>query len=151
MEEQAKNSTLQSRLAATADPQRSSPFFSALPAEVRRMIYAEVWCHNQRHDDAGPQTGQRFLKQHIVKREAGAYTHSPCVVSDQTVPDFRSERLALAIFPQPVCPRNDLWTDRIESDWAVHWPCEEMYNKKHASRRRQRSTFMATLLTCKLM
>jgi hypothetical protein len=146
MEEQDKDSTLQSRLAATADPQLLSPFLSVLPPEVRRMIYAEVWRHNQLHSDARDQTGQRCLKQHIVKQKAGGYTHSPCVVSDQTAPDFRSRRLA--VFPQP-CLRSDIWTDRIESDWAVHWPCEEMY-KKHASRRR-RSTFMAALLTCKLM
>lgn len=146
MEEPADNSARQSRLAATADPQLPSPFFSALPPEVRRMIYVEVWRHNWRHNDAHDDTGESSLKQHIIKQESGGYTHSPCVVSDQTAPDRRPQRLATHPPPGEL---SDIWYDRIESDWAVHWPCEELY-KKHASRRRP-STFMAPLLTCRLM
>lgn len=134
-----------STLAATASPQPSSPFFSALPPEVRRMIYLEVWRHSRVHREAREQTAARTLKYHIVRRPSGHFAHSPCVVSDQNVHDARMERLHASAQSNF---NTDTWARRVDSDWAVHWPCEEVY--KSASRRR-RSPFMAALLTCRLM
>lgn len=152
MEQHLGNSgrEVQSRLAATADPQLSSPFFSVLPPEVRRMIYVEVWRHNRRHkdEDAREPSGEGTLKYHIINQKSGTsarFTHSPCVVADQNGHDIRMEMLDSS-GQQNL--DTDTWTRRIETDWAVHWPCEEIY--KNASRRR-RSPFMSTLLTCKLM
>ncbi len=148
MEQHAVDSTLRTSLAATADPQLLSPFFSVLPPEIRRMIYVECWRHNLLHSDAREQTGERTLKYHIEQRRSrlsARYTHSPCVVSDQTSHDLRIERLDSLGQENP---ESDTWLRRIESRWAVHWPCEEIYrNASH----RQRSTFMSTLLACKLM
>ena len=145
MEETPEAPTRQT-LAATANRQLSSPFFSLLPPEVRRMIYAQLWRHHRLHPDARDQTEERCLKYHIIKHESGdGYTHTPCVISDQTAPDLRMQRLAA--FPS----NSQVWAERIESDWAIHWPCEEV-RKRHATHHRpSRSSFMSTLLTCKLM
>lgn len=145
MEEQAESSTLPGCLAGAADPQLSSPFFSVLPPEVRRMIYTEVWRHNQSHSDVRDHTGEKGLKQHIVELQYGGHTHSPCVVSDQTAPDTRSQGLAAS---QQQTPPTEIWINRIESAWGIHWPCEELYRRRTS---RQWSPFLAVLLTCRLV
>lgn len=146
MAEQSINPTPQKEtsltsLTTTADPQASSTLFTVLPPEVRRMIFAEVWRHNWHHIDF--QAEGNAFKQHIIKNKSGRYVHSPCVVADQNGRDLRSERLRAA---QSI--RRDVWIDRIESEWAVHWPCEELYKRPSG---RQGPSFMSTLLTCKQM
>ncbi|OIW28268.1 hypothetical protein CONLIGDRAFT_632525 [Coniochaeta ligniaria NRRL 30616] len=151
MEQRVEDSALATRLAATANPQLSSSFFSVLPAEIRRMIYVEYWRHNCLYEDAGEHTstGDSTHKYHIINKvrfgSTVRYTHSPCVVSDQNSHDFRMGRLDLA---RGQDSEVHTWARRIETDWAVHWPCEELY--KNTTRRPQ-STFMPALLTCKLM
>ncbi|KAB5545873.1 hypothetical protein GE09DRAFT_221828 [Coniochaeta sp. 2T2.1] len=129
------------------DPQTSSPFFSILPAEIRHMIYIESWRHDRVHPEDSPGDRRSSLKQHIVKRKnSHAFAHTPCVVSDQTAHDVRSDRLAA--FPPP-SPHREIWTNRVENEWAVHWPCEEMSSLHDPVEKSD--VFMSTLLTCKLM
>ncbi|KAB5577992.1 hypothetical protein GE09DRAFT_1214205 [Coniochaeta sp. 2T2.1] len=130
------------------NPQTASLFFSILPAEIRHMIYIESWRHDRVHPDSSPGDRPSSLKQHIVKRKnSNSFTHTPCVVSDQTAHDIRSDKLAA--FPPP-SPHREIWSKRVENEWAVHWPCEELMYSLHDSVRKP-DVFLSTLLTCKLM
>lgn len=141
------NEDLQSTFAATADGQVASAFFNVLPPEVRRMIYVEFWRLSG-------------LKQHILRRSTdGSYARSSCLVADQNAADGRFPRFQACSEPpySNGLQSIDLWAKRIESDWAVHWECEELRETKLRGLKRGTlqeplwSPFMPALLTCKLM
>lgn len=60
-------------LAASADPQENSPFFAALPAEVRHLIYASMW-----------RTGAHVHGIHVeCDRWADRLASAPCVLGHE--------------------------------------------------------------------
>jgi len=127
--------------AATADVQEPSAFFSALPLEIRQMIYIEFW----------RLTG---LKQHVFSRIpiTGLLTHSPCI-TDPRAPDPRHEESQ-----NGVGEGSAVWERRFRTGWCVHWACEELdrpevvpSNAAATPRRRPWSPFLPVMQTCKRM
>lgn len=127
--------------AATADAQEPSAFFSALPLEIRQMIYVEFW----------RLTG---LKQHVFSRVpiAGRLTHSPCI-TDPRAPDARHEKSQ-----NSGGESSAVWERRFRTDWCVHWACEELdrpevvpSNVAPTPRGPPWSPFLPAMQTCKRM
>ena len=127
-------------LSASADAQPVSRLFSNIPAEIREMIYVELW------RSAG-------LSQHIIyRRTLRDMTHTPCLVDQVRDQDVRYARLMSSAGPskQP-------WEARLQSEWCLHWQCQE--NSDAAKRAAGRdgtqlawkTPFLAALLTCKRM
>lgn len=116
----------------SADPQLSSPFFTVLPAEIRNLIYLQVW-----------KLGSPRL--HVVKIEAPdgfteQWGHVPCRI-ELDAEDIRFDQLYAS---DPTSPARKVWGNRLKSEWCLHWPCEELGHDmfEHARRmaRQSRST-----------
>jgi hypothetical protein len=135
-------------MASQAHHQAESGFFECLPPEIRRMIYVEFW------KLSGP------LKRHIVLQPRITPTYrenrissSPCVLEDQNGPDHRyAEYKASALLEAAGTGdwRKD-WIRRIDSNWSLHWKCEERRAKQLRRPQPGWSPFMNVLLTCRLM
>ena len=120
-------------LAQTADPQAQSLFFSRLPAEIRIMIYVEMW------RTAGS------LRHHIVGcprvKPPWQAIHAVCLTGGSTK-DIRDARFRESRGRK----RENCW-DRLRSGWVLHWLCEETA----ARQRRSWSPFLPVLLTSRRM
>lgn len=146
----------------TQHDQLQTKLFGALPAEVREMIYQELW----RSSGMG---------QHIIRTEAG-YAHAGCVVYRPTDHDEdgggqQQEGAAEGDAPwgsmwMAPDPRGSvpLWYKREMSTWCDHWRCEEARELREIWRDIGRgraacrcveaeswTAFMPMMLTCKRM
>lgn len=124
------------RIAYAAHPQHLSPLFGSLPAELRQLIYVELW-----------RTGG--LKQHVIAHAAG-YTYGGCI-SNQDGEDQRQVELLDLERHLAKTPSGDfhspLWARRLASSWGVHWQCEELSN--YMLQRAEMGPFLPILLACK--
>ena len=120
-------------LAKTAAPQAQSLFFSRLPAEIRTMIYVEMW------RTAGS------LRHHIVDSPQAQRSYQSlrtlCVTGGSTE-DIRYTR-----FRETRGRERERWWDRLRSEWALHWICQEAATR----RRRSWTPFLPVLLTSRRM
>lgn len=116
-----------------ADHQGSSPFFTKLPFEVRRLIYVEV-CRAS------------GLKHHITTsflRQKGQFRRVRCICDPSTVDD-RYTRFRASTNSEEA----QKWTKRLQSDWNVHWACEEAWEE---APEKMPQPYWPVLLACKRM
>ncbi|KAF6794651.1 hypothetical protein CSOJ01_13619 [Colletotrichum sojae] len=138
----------------TQHDQLQTKLFGALPAEVREMIYQELWRGSG-------------LGQHIIRTEAG-YAHASCVVYRPADHDEEGGEgdapwgsMWMAPDPRGSVP---LWYKREMSTWCDHWRCEEARELREIWRDIGRgraacrcveaeswTAFMPMMLTCKRM
>ncbi|KAL6915125.1 hypothetical protein FSHL1_012798 [Fusarium sambucinum] len=141
----------QETIAQRANPQFTSALVQ-LPTEIKELIFEELW------RDAG-------LSQHLIL-EGGRVVGLKCI-TDVTAPDelqttcqrlhaTRQRLQATCQRLQATCQRtrhneiydSELWR-RLESKWAVHWKCEELYRSKLQGERNELRPFLPLLLTCR--
>ncbi|KAK0750906.1 hypothetical protein B0T18DRAFT_443528 [Schizothecium vesticola] len=126
-----------------ASDQAASPFFTRLPYEIRQQIYLECW----RASGLPSSCSDGRLRQHIVMREDGHFTHTPCITNphdrDARYAGFRNAPLASL--------ERATWLQRLKTEWCLHWACEEaMLDKTVTPGPHPRpSTILPVLLTCK--
>jgi hypothetical protein len=102
----------------SADPQLSSPFFTILPAEIRNLIYLEVWnliapqLHVVKNEIPDEQAAEGFTEQ---------WGHVPCCI-EPGAEDIRFDQLGAS---EPASSARKVWGKRLKSEWCLHWPCEE--------------------------
>ncbi|KAK4444882.1 hypothetical protein QBC34DRAFT_169734 [Podospora aff. communis PSN243] len=119
--------------AAAVNGQGDSPFFSLLPAEIRQLIYAELW----RSDDSG------LSRQHITWKN-NSWTRVPCI----TDPLAEDVRYANFMNADPGSDERSTWLHRLMTEWTIHWECEEAYLNRIAA---PKSSYPGALLSCKRM
>lgn len=132
-------------LEAPPSYQSASPFFTRLPYEIRQQIYLDCF-RASGLPSSHPSSG---LRQHILLRSDGHFTHTPCITSP-TSPDIRYAGFRNA--PLASLERAT-WLQRLKTEWCLHWACEEAMLDKtitlgpHSHPRP--STILPLLLTCK--
>lgn len=135
-------------MALQADQQAKSAFFERLPAEIRRMIYVEFWKLSgslKRHIVVQPQITSTYMENHI--------SSSSCVLEDQNGPDSRYEAYKASALLEAAGTgdwRRD-WIRRIDSNWSLHWKCEERRARQLRRPQASWSPFLNVLSTCRLM
>lgn len=127
-------------LEAPPSYQSASPFFTRLPYEIRQQIYLD--CFRASGLPSSHPSSQ--LRQHILLREDGHFTHTPCITSPSS-PDVRYAGFRNA--PLASLERAT-WLQRLKTEWCLHWACEEAM-LDHSHPRPRPSTFLPLLLTCK--
>jgi len=139
------------QLEESADPQPASPFFSRLPPEIRRMVYAEVW---RTHTE-----GRMRLHFHCSHHE-GRVRHTPCIISpDDMACEDAWDTEPFPVNAQPLGgPPTDWfqWTAwSLRTRWGNHWRCQKNLMSKWAEAspldRPGWSPFLPLFLTCKQM
>lgn len=100
------NKLLRADMAATADPQSSSPFFDRLPFEIREKIFDELWAL---HD----------TRWHVHTAGDHVVPAFPCI----TAPD--EEDIRYARFQASRGVEALTWESRLRSPWNTHWRCAE--------------------------
>jgi hypothetical protein len=118
----------------SADPQLSSRFFTILPAEIRNLIYLEVWnlvaprLHVVKNEIPDEQAAEGFTEQ---------WGHVPCCI-DLDAEDIRFDQLGAS---EPTSSARSVWGKRLKSEWCLHWPCEERGHDmvEHAERMARQS------------
>jgi len=116
------------QLSLAVDDQTSSLLFTKLPAEVRGLIYTEVW-----------RTGG--VRQHL--RGVGV-AFTPCLI-DETTPDIRVARFKA----EKDGGVGSKWHRRLTSEWTMHWRCKEVGLEARHLEARHLQPFLPMLLTCK--
>lgn len=127
-------------LEAPPSYQSASPFFTRLPYEIRQQIYLDCF----RASGLPSSHPSSDLRQHILLREDGRFTHTPCITSPSS-PDVRYAGFRNA--PLASLERAT-WLQRLKTEWCLHWACEEAM-LDHGHPRPRPSTFLPLLLTCK--
>ncbi|KAK3687410.1 hypothetical protein B0T22DRAFT_457156 [Podospora appendiculata] len=139
--------SLTDHIAATADPQSQSHFFSKLPAEIRESIYVEVW------RTAGS------LRYHILTRDDDDYgttqgvAHRACITASLAGGGDDDDR-RLAKTHRDFAPRSrelGRWRRSLRAHSGAHWMCAEAAMAEAAAgcQSGSSSSFLATLLSCK--
>lgn len=98
--------SLRAGMAATADPQTSSPFFDQLPFEIREKIFDELWAL---HD----------TRWHVHSAGDHAVPAFPCITAAHD-DDIRYARFQASRGVEALT-----WESRLRSPWNTHWRCAE--------------------------
>ncbi|KAK3985176.1 hypothetical protein QBC44DRAFT_163487 [Cladorrhinum sp. PSN332] len=119
-------------LASTASSQLKSPFFSALPREIRDLIYLELWntsSSRRQHittekvpiSTYPPPTPPASSSGSQAKDREVSWHHVPCrthpAAEDVRFDSFRNSRNGSL--------QEAVWLIRLRSEWCLHWACEE--------------------------
>ncbi|KAK4153011.1 hypothetical protein C8A00DRAFT_44017 [Chaetomidium leptoderma] len=128
----------------SADPQLSSLFFT-LPAEIRNLIYQELWhlCSSRQHIviDKGTTEDQE------LGLSPGQWTHVPCL-ADPRAEDSRFDQFSAS---DPSSPEKSIWGERLLSECfettKENWPS----GLAPPSPRSRKTEFLDILMTCKRM
>lgn len=97
---------LRSDMAATAEPQTSSPFFDRLPFEIREKIFDELWAL---HD----------TRWHVHSAGDHVVPAFPCITA------AHEEDIRYARFQASRGVEALTWESRLRSPWNTHWRCAE--------------------------
>ncbi|EKJ68805.1 hypothetical protein FPSE_11022 [Fusarium pseudograminearum CS3096] len=108
---------------------------SMVDGDLDQELYLSVPTRNLK--DAG-------LSQHLILRD-GRFLRMKCV-TDVTAPDERQAKCERTGCDEIWDP--ELWR-QLESNWGIHWKCEELHQSHQQKDGSRWSPFLAMMLTCR--